>query len=423
MFMSQVTRPRLSVVSLLLGGAASYCAAANPPERHEESDPAVSYDAGWAVTSPYEWFDWSGGSALRSAEPGARVTFSFNGDSASWIGYRGLESGFARIYVDGEFHSQMDLFAISDESATRVYSVRHLGPGNHTLTIEATGMQSSGSLGNTIVVDAFDAPPPVVSHLQDSDSAFTYSGPWTHEDGWTGDMYYPWSGRSATYSSVAGATVTLPFTGTDVQWVGYRGPLGGIARVYLDEVFMQEIDTYYFTPKIETTLFSRTGLGNSGHALRIEVTGARNPAADAAYIAVDALDVTAPGTRFEEDDGAISYSGFWTIGNRNRPWSEGAANTSIDPGARATFTFTGTGVSWIGCAKSTTGIARVYLDGAFVQEVDTYHPWPTEDYQHTLYRATGLAPGSHTLAIEATGLQNPAAYGAYVVVDAFDVLP
>src|SRR5256885_629064 len=105
-----------------------------------------------------------------------------------------------------------------------------------------------------------------------------------------------------------------------------------------------------------------------------------------------------------------------------RPRAESRACTWM-AFSRASFTFTGTSVSWLGCAKATTGIARVYLDGVFVREVDTYHPWPTEDYQHVLFRASGLAPGTHTLAIEATGRQNPAASSAYVVVDAFDVQP
>ena len=60
-------------------------------------------------------------------------------------------------------------------------------------------------------------------------------------------------------------------------------------------------------------------------------------------------------------------------------------------------------------------------DGVFVAEVDTYVP--AEGYQDTAYSLTGLAPGSHTLTIEATGRMNPAATNNYVVVDAFDVRP
>ena len=397
-----------------------------PPEssaRHEETDPAVSYGAGWTQSSPYDWFAWSGGSAVRSSVPGARATFRFSGDSVTWLGYRSLESGIANLYLDGQFLRELDLFGLSDESSTRVYSVRGLPVGGHTLAIEVTGRQNSAALGNAIVVDAFDVPAPVISHLQDSDSDVAYTGTWTHEDGWTTDTSKPWSGRSATYTGAAGAGATLRFHGTAIRWVGYRGPEGGIARVYVDSAFAGDVDTYFYTPKVQSTVFTRTGLSDADHTLRIEVTGNRNSAASDALVHLDAFDVTTPGTRVEEGAPSIVYSGSWTYGNRNRPWSEGSSNTSFDPGARATFTFTGRSVSWLGCAKVTTGIARVYLDGVFVREVDTYHPWPTEDYQHVLFNASGLAPGTHTLAIEATGRKNPAASSAYVVVDAFDVQP
>jgi bacillopeptidase F len=391
--------------------------------RYEETDSAVSYSAGWVQRDPYDWSAWSGGTAMMSSVPGARATFSFSGDSVTWIGYRSLDSGIARVYVDGRYLTDLDLFQLSDESATRVYSVRRLAPGNHTLGIEVTGTQNSASQGNSIVIDAFDVPAPVVSHLQDSDPDVAYTGSWTHEDGWTQDASMPWSGRSATYTNAAGASATLAFHGTAIGWVGYRGPLGGIARVYLDGVDAGQVDTYFYATRLQSTLFTRSGLADTNHTLRIEVTGTRNSAASNADVIVDAFDVTAPGTRFEEKDTAISYSGSWTYGNRNRPWSEGFANTSYDPGARATFTFNGTAVSWIGCAKATTGIARVYLDGVFVREIDTYFPWPIEGYQRTLFKATGLAQGPHTLVIEATGRKNPSASSAYVVVDAFDVQP
>jgi hypothetical protein len=106
----------------------------------------------------------------------------------------------------------------------------------------------------------------------------------------------------------------------------------------------------------------------------------------------------------------------------------GTIAVSNTAGARATFSFSGTSVRWIGCRKFTMGIANVYLDGVFVAQIDTYAPLPTEGYQDTIFEATGLASGSHTLTIEATGQQNPAATNASnltvgVVVDAFDVRP
>ena len=141
---------------------------------------------------------------------------------------------------------------------------------------------------------------------------------------------------------------------------------------------------------------------------------------------VDAFDVMRPGTRFEETESSvITYTnpGDWVQGNLNRAWSLGTIAASNVPGARATFTFTGTSVSWIGCRKFSTGIANVYLDGVYVREIDTFEPAPIEGYQDTIFTASGLAPGTHTLTIEATGRQNPAASSAWVVVDAFDVRP
>ncbi len=101
----------------------------------------------------------------------------------------------------------------------------------------------------------------------------------------------------------------------------------------------------------------------------------------------------------------------------------GTIAESNSAGSTATFTFTGTSVSWIGCRKLSTGIADVYLDGVFVTEIDTFEPPPIEGYQDTIFKATGLANGTHTLTIVVTGRQNPAATNGFIVVDAFDVRP
>jgi hypothetical protein len=390
-----------------------------PAGRYEETDPAVSYTYGWIPRNAGDWSGWSGGTATQSSVPGARATFTFTGNSVTWIGYRSVDSGIARVFLDGVFVTEIDLFARNDESSVRVYSLRRLANGNHTLAIEVTGLKNAESQGAAVLVDAFDVPAPVVSHMQDTDPDAAYAGSWSHV-AFSDQM---WSGRSVSSASAAGASVTMPFNGTAIGWVGYRGPEAGIARVYIDGVLAGEVDAYFNAPRFQSTLFTRTGLTNGDHSLTIQATGTKNPAATATGVYVDAFDVTTPGTRFEEEDPAVVYSGNWIHGNLNRTWSEGTISESATPGSRATFTFTGTSVRWIGCAKITTGIARVYVDGVFAQEIDTFNPPPIEGYQRVIFKATGLAPGTHTLAIEATGRQNPSAGSNYVVVDAFDVQP
>src|SRR5207302_452802 len=125
-----------------------------------------------------------------------------------------------------------------------------------------------------------------------------------------------------------------------------------------------------------------------------------------------------PVVRFEETDPSIAYTSGWGSDSQ-RGLSGGKAAFSNTPNAQATFTFIGTSVSWIGGRSFETGIARVLLDGSFVAEVDTYAK--TAEVQVPMFTAAGLANASHTLAIEATGRQNPAAVSAFVLVDAFDV--
>ena len=93
----------------------------------------------------------------------------------------------------------------------------------------------------------------------------------------------------------------------------------------------------------------------------------------------------------------------------------------MDSGARATLTFSGTGVNVIGYEDQWSGVANVYLDGKQVAQVDTY----VSDLkaQANLYSVSGLTAGSHTVAIEAAGTKNANSAGSWVWVDAFEFAP
>jgi len=272
-----------------------------------------------------------------------------------------------------------------------------------------------------VLVDAFDVPAATISRLQETDPSVTFTGDWAQ-----GDRSQLWSGGTAAGSLTQGHQATFTFTGTGIRWLSARGRTTGIARVFLDGAFVSEVDTYVMDPDhpvlVQAGVFTATGLANTSHTLTIEVTGRKNPDSANAIVVVDAFEVTTPGTRRQETDPAITYSPGWIQGNRDKPYSEGTAAISTTSGAQATFTFTGTSVSWIGARGPQTGIARVILDGVVVADsLDTYAP--TEVPQTTVFTATGLANASHTLTIEVTGLINPASVGASIVVDAFDVTP
>jgi hypothetical protein len=167
-----------------------------------------------------------------------------------------------------------------------------------------------------------------------------------------------------------------------------------------------------------------TTASNSGHALTAIARDATGNLATAAAVSIT-VDNSPPVdtvTRVQDSSPSITYTpaASWVEGyDDNYGWSGGTAALGFSEGQRATLSFSGTGIRWIGFRGPQTGIAIVHLDGAAVATVDPYNP--TEVIEAVLFTATGLANGPHTLAIEVTGTKNAAATDYYVVVDAFDV--
>lgn len=122
-------------------------------------------------------------------------------------------------------------------------------------------------------------------------------------------------------------------------------------------------------------------------------------------------------TRIEENDPSVVYTGNWYT-NSSSANSGGGSMLTNALDARASVTFTGTGISWIGVADPWSGFARVYLDGV-LNTVDTYGD--ATAYQKVLFTARGLAPGAHTLSIEVMHTRDVNGSGSWVWIDGFDV--
>ncbi len=88
-------------------------------------------------------------------------------------------------------------------------------------------------------------------------------------------------------------------------------------------------------------------------------------------------------------------------------------------GASCQFTFSGTGITWVGVKNLDFGEADVYLDGVLRATVDTYNT--TRLSRQELFTKTGLPDGKHTFKNVVKGTKNAASTGYYVIVDAFKV--
>jgi beta-galactosidase GanA len=125
----------------------------------------------------------------------------------------------------------------------------------------------------------------------DTNPALQYAGTWTHAGpsaGYTSGDY----DQTESFSTQAGASMTVTFTGTAIQWIGPKNTNGGIADVYLDGTQAAAVDTYSPAGKLfQQVLFSKTGLSAGSHTLKIVVTGQQDPASSADTVVVDAINV------------------------------------------------------------------------------------------------------------------------------------
>jgi hypothetical protein len=292
-------------------------------------------------------------------------------------------------------------------------------------------IQAVGLAGMTLALaapaGAQSLPPPLGTRIEDNDYlAVSYSGNWSTY------LSTSYSGATAALSSNPGSTVTVAFDGTGLRWIGDRDEWSGIAAVYLDGDFLATVDGYASPVEYQATLFSVEGLPAASHRLTIQVLGTHSGASGGIGVWADAFDVVNEGsppapddpwpssTRFEQDDAAVAYTGTW-YPNASDAHSGGSAVQSEELDARATFSFSGTRVRWIGVRDEWSGIARVYLDGSLVGIIDTYGS-PTQT-QAVIFQTGALASGPHSLAVEATHSHGQSAQQKWVWVDAFDVVP
>jgi len=124
--------------------------------------------------------------------------------------------------------------------------------------------------------------------------------------------------------------------------------------------------------------------------------------------------------RIEQNNPSLRFSGAWYVFN-DSVFSGGSAAYATDPQSSVSLTFNGTGVSWIAFKDAWSGIALVTLDGVPQVNVDLYSA--STQNQVTLYGVSRLAPGQHTITVQATGTHNPASTQSWIWIDAFDVQP
>lgn len=273
--------------------------------------------------------------------------------------------------------------------------------------------------------------------VNDDGAGISYTGSWTDSSTATG--YY---NNDCHWSFTNGAYAQFTFTGTIIRWIGGKNTDHGFAKVYLDGNLDATLDTYSSTWLAQQVLYEKTGLTSGSHTIKVEVTNTKNSNSTNYFQDIDAFEydnvsatttptpsptptptvTPTPGgstwTRVNDTDPGATYTTGVTFSSAMTGYYNGDAHFSNLNGNYCQYTFTGTGVRWIGAKNNDHGYADIYLDGALQTSLSTYaSSWLKIQ---TLYEKTGLTNSSHTLKITVTGNKESSSSGYYQDWDAFE---
>ncbi len=195
----------------------------------------------------------------------------------------------------------VDTARINPATGTQFHVLRH---NNSTST----------SVDTTHISIDFNAQPiqNVSYTFDDADTTdLQYTGSWSHvaNQSFTGGDYE----NTESFSNQAGDSVTVPFTGTAVRWIGSKTNNHGLADVFIDGVKQATVDCS--GSQNQAVLFSKTGLTNGPHVLKIVVDGTHSSGSTDNFVSIDAIDLptgaaaAAPTYPVVPQQGAITLDG------------------------------------------------------------------------------------------------------------------
>jgi len=400
---------------------------AEPLLRYEETNQFLTWYGAW---TPSENTKRSAGAWVYTNTQDSEVNVAFTGTGIDLFGSTAPNYGIGQVKIDGVPVQTIDYYTTGYVHNYRLFTVRDLPYGAHTLTLSWTGTKNPGSTGTGIGFDAADivgglrqaAPAgPALTRSEDTDSKIVWDGSWTVA------AYPARSGGGWHYANSAGSAAHLAFTGSRFDIVGSTAPSYGRALVTVDGTTQYWADFYTSGYVHNKKVLSVTGLSNEPHTISIEWSGTKNASSSGTAIGLDALDVVGtmsqavlpgyPIVRYEETEPSILKSGSWVTSVAAKR-SGGSWLYSNSSGSATDLTFSGTRIEMRVAKAPNYGIARVLLDGV-PYSVDMY----SSGYVHNVLGwSSGKIPdGVHTLRIEWTGTKNPASTGTGIGMDAVDI--
>jgi len=228
--------------------------------------------------------------------------------------------------------------------------------------------------------------------INDNARSLSYSGPgW----GYSNRRGYGDFDDDVHYSYSTGATVQFSFNGSGVSWLAQRSDQTGPVEVYVDGVDEGTVTPVTSSPYPTQQVDYRIGgLVPGWHTLKI-VNNSDH------LVTIDGYTVDTGWSATNDTATAVTYAGDGWGYSSGRGYGDYGDDLhySYAAGASATFSFTGSGVSWLAQRSDQTGPVELYIDGVdqgAVTPASSAAPYPT---QQVGYRIAGLVPGPHTVRV------------------------
>jgi hypothetical protein len=252
------------------------------PVGYEQNTPGLSYTGGWIYSSAT---DASKGGFVYTDESGAFLTFRFVGTHCAWLAKTSDVYGKATVTVDDGTPVTVDLYSQNVVWRHLVWETKTLPFGEHTVKIERTGTKRTAATGTFINVDAVEVIGALIGRYQQANERFDYEGTWRTSKADSA------SGGSFTLTKTSKSSVTVTFTGIQLDWYAKKGPAYGKARVILDDGDPVTIDLYSKDEVWNQKVWSSSRLEMGTHVITIKWTGLKNSAATDSYINVDSFEI------------------------------------------------------------------------------------------------------------------------------------
>jgi len=152
------------------------------------------------------------------------------------------------------------------------------------------------------------------------------------------------------------------------------------------------------------------------YAITVSPPSDPNPPQDTNNQPVPTSIVGFRGSQLEQETGYWAQPYYWRTVSTTHAYGSRYIEDKTS-GAWASFTFTGTSVSWYTLRDPYQGKARVEIDGVVKGTYDNYR----SSAQYRYKRSWGLSSGTHTIRVVALGTKRTTAKDAYATIDAFGV--